>query len=263
MISRGIAGSLRRFIETFMGTFMGTFGGGVIDLLYPPHCAACGCTIFRDGPESAADMETLCAECRRGITPSPGNCCPVCSHTMTGMLMCPNCEGRRWHLSVIVAACRYEGLVRELIQRFKYGRDQSLIRALAPLLRAAFDDPRIQGKRFDAIVPVPLHSLREREREFNQSALLATHLGKQLGIPVRQYLKRTRPTAPQAGFDRAARMKNLEGAFDLAKGMEIPPDACLLLVDDVSTTGSTLDACAAVLLEAGAAEVCAVTVARG
>lgn len=259
MISGGLAGRVRRFIETFMGTF----GGGVIDLLYPPHCAACGCSILPNDPENSTDMETLCAECRRGIVPSSGNCCPVCSHTMTGMLMCPNCEGRRWHLSVIVAACRYEGLVRELIQRFKYGRDQSLIRALAPLLRAALDDPRLNGKHFDAIVPVPLHSHREREREFNQSALLATHLGKRLGIPVREYLKRTRPTAPQAGFDRAARMKNLEEAFELAKGRELPPDACLLLVDDVSTTGSTLDACAAVLMEAGAAEVCAVTVARG
>jgi len=255
MISRGIAGSV--------GRFMGILGAAILDLLYPPHCAACGCRMLPGDPEGAADRESLCAECRSGIVPSPGNCCPVCSHTMTGMLMCPNCEGRRWHLSVIVAACRYEGLVRELIQRFKYGRDQSLIRPLAPLLEAALDDPRIKGKYFDAIVPVPLHSHREREREFNQSELLATHLGKRLGIPVREYLKRTRPTAPQAGFDRAARMKNLEGAFDLAKGKEIPPDACLLLVDDVSTTGSTLDACAAVLMEAGAAEVCAMTVARG
>ena len=255
MISGRLAGSV--------GRFMGILGATILDLLYPPHCAACGCRMLPGDPESTTDRESLCAECRRGIAPSPGNCCPVCSHTMTGMLMCPNCEGRRWHLSVIVAACRYEGLVRELIQRFKYGRDQSLIRPLAPLLEAALDDPRIKGKYFDAIVPVPLHSHREREREFNQSELLATHLGKRLGIPVREYLKRTRPTAPQAGFDRAARMKNLEGAFDLAKGKEIPPDACLLLVDDVSTTGSTLDACAAVLMEAGAAEVCAMTVARG
>lgn len=255
MISGGLAGSARRCL--------GALGGGILDILYPPHCAACGCMIFQDGPVSTSDMETLCTDCRTGIVPSPGNCCPVCSHTMAGMLMCPNCEGRRWHLSVIVAACRYEGLVRELVQRFKYGRDQSLIHTLAPLLKAALDDPRINGKHFDAIVPVPLHSLREREREFNQSVLLAAHLGKRLGIPVREYLKRTRPTAPQAGFDRAARMKNLEGAFDLAKGKEFPPDACLLLVDDVSTTGSTLDACAAVLIEAGAAEVCAVTVARG
>jgi len=177
--------------------------------------------------------------------------------------MCSNCEGRRWHLSVIVTACRYEGLVRELIQRFKYGRDQSLVRPLGHLLVRGLDDPRLHGKVFDAIVPVPLHPLRKREREFNQSMLLARRLGKRMGIPVMDLLRRSRGTAPQAGFDRDARMRNLEGAFALRKGEKLPPNALLLLVDDVSTTGSTLDACAAVLLEEGASEVCGIVVARG
>ena len=162
---------------------------------------------------------------------------------------------------MIVAGCRYEGLVRELIQRFKYGRDQSLVRLLGDLLLPALEDPRLKGKKFDAIVPVPLHSLREREREFNQSDLLAARLGASLKIPVIRALKRTRATAPQAGFDRARRMENLEGAFALRR--PLPSDATILLVDDVTTTGTTLDACAAILMEEGAAEVCAVTVARG
>ncbi len=180
---------------------------------------------------------------------------------MAGIFLCPNCDGRRWHLSVIVAACRYEGIVRELIQRFKYGRDQSLICLLGDLLVTALEDPRIKGKEFDVIVPVPLHSLREREREFNQSELLASRLAKKLGIPVIRALKRTRATAPQAGFDRTRRMENLEGAFALKRA--IPSDATILLVDDVTTTGTTLDACAAILREEGASEVCAVTIARG
>ena len=188
---------------------------------------------------------------------------------MAGLFLCPNCDGRRWHLSVIVAACRYEGLVRELIQRFKYGKDQSLVRLLGNQLVKALEDPRLQGKKFDAIVPVPLHSLKEREREFNQSELLANRLGKKLGIPVRHALKRIRSTAPQAGFDRARRMENLEGAFAFASSAakaqkgSWQQDATILLVDDVTTTGTTLDACAAILMEEGAAEVCAVTIARG
>jgi len=186
---------------------------------------------------------------------------------MVGILLCPNCDGRRWNLTVIVAACRYEGLVRELIQRFKYGKDQSLVRLLGDLLVTAVEDPRLRAKKFDAIVPVPLHSLKEREREFNQSELLANRLGKKLGIPVIHALKRIRATAPQAGFDRARRMENLEGAFAFAnaKAQRGPwqQDATILLVDDVTTTGTTLDACAAILMQEGAAEVCAVTIARG
>ena len=241
--------------------FLLNLGRGTLDLLYPPHCASCGVRILCEIGGTASEIEMLCRECREMILPAPAHLCPVCSHPMEGMLMCPNCDGRRWCLSVIVAACRYEGLVRELVQRFKYGRDQSLARPLAGLLARALHDSRLHGKSFDSIVPVPLHPLREREREFNQSGLVASLLAKQSGIPMRNLLTRTRATPPQAGFDRIERMKNLEAAFSLRK--RFPRDVSILLVDDVSTTGSTLDCCAALLMEEGAGEVCAVTVARG
>lgn len=249
-------------------------GAALLSLFYPAHCAACGCRLTeKSARETAGDggdeenhlaeswEGVICEPCRRAILAPPEHCCPICSHPMAGVFLCPNCDGRRWHLSVIVAGCRYKGLVRELIQRFKYGRDQSLVRLLGDLLLPALEDPRLKGKKFDAIVPVPLHSLREREREFNQSDLLAARLGARLKIPVIRALKRTCATAPQAGFDRAQRMENLEGAFALKRSL--PSDATILLVDDVTTTGTTLDACAAILMEEGAAEVCAVTVARG
>lgn len=180
---------------------------------------------------------------------------------MVGTLLCSNCHERSWHLSSIVAACRYTGVAEELIKRFKYGRDRTLAPALGDLLFGAMADPRIAGKRFDAIVPVPLHSLREREREFNQSTLLAAMLSKRIDSPVRQVLRRSLSTNPQAGLDRAERMKNLKGAFEIRKASV--KGLSLLLVDDVTTTGATLDACAHVLRDAGAKEVCAVVVARG
>jgi ComF family protein len=185
----------------------------------------------------------------------------MCSHPMVGLVTCPNCDGRNWHLSAIVAACRYQGVAGELVKRFKYGRDRTLAPLLGDLLFGAMNDPRLAGKEFDIIVPVPLHRLREREREFNQSDLLAARLVKHLGCPVKNLLKRTRATAPQAGLSREERMQNLEGAFEVKKNPLA--GASLLLVDDVTTTGATLEACAAVLMEAGAAEVCAVVVARG
>lgn len=176
-------------------------------------------------------------------------------------MFCPNCDGRHWHLASIVPACRYEGGVREMIHRFKYGRDITLARPLGILLGRVLTDSRIVGRTFDAVVPVPLHPLRERERGFNQADLLAKLLAGSMGIPRRAFLKRTHPTLHQAGFDRLHRMENLRGAFVLRRSL--PPDATLLLVDDVSTTGATLDACAAALKEEGAAEISAVVVARG
>lgn len=148
-----------------------------------------------------------------------------------------------------------------MIQRFKYGKEIALTRPLAILLRRALSDPRIGGRRFDAVVPVPLHPVRERERGFNQADLLAGELSRYLGVPRRRLLRRILPTPQQAGFDREKRMENLRGAFALRR--DVPPDSSLLLVDDVATTGVTLDTCAAVLNEAGAAAVCAVVVARG
>ena len=231
-------------------------GAALLSLLFPAHCGGCE---RRLGEEDSPAL--LCHECRAQITPLHGILCPVCSHPMGGLFRCPNCEDRHWHLATIVAACRHEGLVREMIHRFKYGKDQSLVRPLAHLLPSAMQDPRILGKRLDAIVPVPLHPVRERDRGFNQSALLAGRLGKQLNLPVRSVLKRTRVTAPQARFDRRQRMENLAGAFTLSGAISM--GANLLLVDDVVTTGATFDACAAVLREAGAGDVRAVSVARG
>lgn len=229
---------------------------GLRSLLYPPHCGSCGCSLDEHDPE-----QTLCEPCLAKISLPPGEICKVCSHPMMGLLLCPNCDGRFWQLTVIVAGCRYEGLARELIQRFKYGRDQSLMRPLGDLMMPALRDPRLAGKEFDAIVPVPLHPAREREREFNQATLLSLRLARHLDLPVKHLIKRNRVTMPQAGFDRTRRLLNLEGAFDLTGRVE--GGIRVLLVDDVTTTGTTLDSCASVLMQAGADEVCAVTVARG
>jgi len=233
--------------------------GALGSLLYPRHCGVCGVRL--EG--NRADEGVICAECQSLTVSMPQQSCPVCSDPLALWPHCPNCEGRRWHLSAIVAGCRYQGVVRDLIQRFKYGRDQSLLPLLSSILIPALADSRISGRKFDAVVPVPLHPLREREREFNQAALLASPVARHLGIPVIPMLARTRRTAPQAGFDRRGRMENLEGAFELRSKKGVPEAASLLLVDDVTTTGATLDACAAVLLQDGASAVLAVTVARG
>ena len=123
-------------------------------------------------------------------------------------------------------------------------------------------DPRLEGRTFHAIIPVPLHSARERERGFNQAALLAKLLGRTSGIPVQEALNRVRYTTSQTAFDRAERIENLRGAFQVRENSDVR-NMRLLLVDDVLTTGSTLSECARVLKKAGALSVHAITAARG
>ncbi len=157
---------------------------------------------------------------------------------------------------------RSTGVVRDLIHRFKYSRDETLRRPLGNWLAEAFDDRRLADAEPDWIVPVPLHPVRQREREYNQAALLAEWVARRSGIPYRNVLRRMRYTTTQTQFDRRHRMRNLRGAFALRHNVSVI-DKHILLVDDVLTTGATLDACSSILLEAGASRVHAITLARG
>ena len=123
-------------------------------------------------------------------------------------------------------------------------------------------DQRLAGCAFDCLIPVPLHPRRQREREFNQAAVLAQALSKRVDVPIHEALLRRRYTTTQTALDRKGRRQNLRDAFVLRKNVSVT-DQDILLVDDVLTTGSTLDACAEVLLDAGASSVRALTVARG
>ncbi|HEX8076998.1 MAG TPA: phosphoribosyltransferase family protein, partial [Chthoniobacterales bacterium] len=152
-------------------------------------------------------------------------------------------------------------VVRKLVHDFKYGKQRHLRYPLARWLGETLHDPRLRGRHFDLIVPVPLHPARERERGFNQAALLAEILAAGISVPVRPVLERTRYTTTQTAYDRAERMENLHGAFRLRKNRDVR-DLRVLLIDDVLTTGSTLSECARVLKAAGAHAVHGATAAR-
>jgi ComF family protein len=228
-----------------------------VSLLYPPVCTICGRSI-RGG-------EYLCNQCEskavRIVAPFCHQCSEPFEGSITSAFTCANCAHREIHFDAAVAAYRGRGIVRQVIHEFKYDRQIHLRHLVARWLRAALDDERLRGRRFKLIVPVPLHPARQRERGFNQATLLAELVGAQSSIPVKALLERIRYTNTQTALDRAERMENLHNAFRLRKNADVR-GLRVLLVDDVLTTGSTLNECARVLKRAGALSVHAATAAR-
>jgi ComF family protein len=227
-------------------------------LLYPPCCEACGAGV--------EPPRYLCEKCAAGAVRIEAPFCKVCSEpfpgAISGTFTCANCAGRRFHFTCAVSRYRSEGVVRDFIHRFKYFREFRLRHPLAGWAAEALEDDRIREERVDALVPVPLYIARQRHREFNQALELARLVGKGAGLPVSDCLLRTRNTTSQVMYDRKMRMENLRNAFTMRHNEDVH-DLHLVLLDDVLTTGSTLDECALVLLKAGAASVRGITVARG
>ncbi|NJK90363.1 MAG: ComF family protein [Blastochloris sp.] len=180
---------------------------------------------------------------------------------MPEIFRCSNCAGRRWHISRARAAYRAEGAVRELIHEFKYNKEFHHLPQLTSWLEEGFE--RFYAEEsWDALVPVPLYPLRKREREFNQAEELARMLGRRRGLSVWKVLERVKKTETQAKLRRSERLRNQKGAFCVKSGFDLKGRR-LLIIDDVFTTGATVDACAQVLHQAGAEHLAVLTVARG
>lgn len=242
----------------------GAFGaraGRMLDFLLPPLCLACGAHLSGHGFGRSA----LCAGCW-GLLDFIEE--PLC--TVTGLPFAFD-PGPDLVSAVAVAhppvyaharaAMRYNAMSGRLIQKLKYGDRLDLahafarwmVRAGAALIREA-----------DLIAPVPLHASRLRKRRFNQSAELARDIGRATGARVvPDLLVRVRATPPQIGLSASARRRNVAGAFVLpVDKVDLVRDRTVLLVDDVLTTGATVEACATVLLTCGAARVDVLTLAR-
>lgn len=192
--------------------------------------------------------------CERCGLPYPGD--------LTTAFECSNCRELELHFSAARSAAVAKTVVLEAIHRFKYQRALWFENFLADLfLRAA--TPVLRGQGWDVIVPVPLHALKEREREFNQAEILAWHLSAATHIPLNtKLLRRVSSTMTQTRLTKQQRAANVRGAFATRRGVKLNGER-VVLVDDVFTTGATTNACAQALRSAGAGEVCVWTVARG
>ena len=226
-------------------------------LFYPTLCAVC--------LEPVATGDHLCAACTDNAPRIKPPFCYTCSEPFEGEITdtfsCANCSHRRLYFASAVSVYRSRGIVRKLVHDFKYHGKIHLRRPIAAWLSEALDDPRLHGRRFDIVVPVPLHPARKRERGFNQAELLAEVLCGAADLKMHVALERIRYTTTQTAFDRTERMENLRGAFRLRRKSDVR-GLRVLLIDDVLTTGSTLSECARVLKASGAISVHAATAAR-
>jgi competence protein ComFC len=230
---------------------------------YPNLCQVC--RQERARPEEGY----VCASCRSRpgairfiVPPFCARCGLPFSGALTQEFECGNCRELEFSFQFARGAVAAQGLVLDIIHRYKYGRalwfepflGELLTREAARVLRAA---------DWDLIVPVPLHPLKRREREFNQAERLAAFLSRATGIPVDSHLiRRILPTRTQTLLSREERTANVDGAFAPHRNRELNGERIVLL-DDVFTTGATVNACAKVLRRNGSGSVCVWTVARG
>ena len=227
---------------------VGSLCGGVLDCLFPRVCVGCG---------KIGDY--ICARCAVHLPVLEGPLCPRCGQPQTSEILCPSCAAKLSPVSSIRSVFRFEGVVRNAVYELKYHN----LRAIAPTLAAYLTEYARQREVVaDVIVPVPLHPQRRRRRGYNQSELLARALAQSLAAPVSiNSLKRTGGQASQVRTrSMAERLRNVADAFTCTDASF--SDKRILLIDDVCTTGATLEACAVALRSAGASDVLGLTVAR-
>ena len=220
---------------------------GSLDLLFPPLCGGCG----RRGTH-------WCSDCNNQVKTINHPGCNVCGQPRVVSGLCFHCSREKPSFAKLRSWALYEGPVREAIRNLKYRRNISLGLVMSnPLvdLFCALD------WEVDKIIPVPLGVARLKERGYNQAVLIARPLALRIDLPCEtQGLYRVRETRSQVGLSINQRRENVRNAFQATK--ENVSDRRILLVDDVATSSATLDACASALLEAGAKDVCCITLAR-
>lgn len=229
-----------------IGRWLANAGQMALDLLYPPRCPGCRRLGF-----------LFCQTCQGRIEPLPEFGCHRCGGPVRAPGLCDTCRDIPSHLDAIFSAAVFTYPLRDAIHDLKYNNGRALAAPLGQHMAAAW---RARGLAADLIAPVPLHPDRQAERGYNQSVLLARVLAAEVSVPLdERLLVRQRATAHQVGLGRADRTKNVAGAF-MCQGNAAGKH--VMVVDDVATTGATLEACAAALRAAGASTVTAFTLAR-
>ena len=242
--------------------WLGEISDVVVSVFFPSGCRICERLL------TSASRVPLCAECLASFERVPNIICEVCGRPLPGLaqkegeqLLCPACQNRTYAFDRARSFAVYKDAVARAILLLKFEQIEPLgawfAEQLAEVVRA--ERERLAG---DVVVPVPLHRERERERGYNQATLLSKPLARKLQLPHQAVLlMRTRARPEKQVLTLEERWQSVRGAFATRPGIQVD-NLRVLLVDDVLTTGATLDACARALREAGAKSVIGLTVAR-
>lgn len=224
---------------------------GLVQLLYPARCWVCGEFL-------ASAQELFCPACRQALTGDTAATCPRCASTVGPFADvsqgCLKCRHISFAFDGVFRLGRYEGQLREVVLRLKQASSEGLAEAVGALW-AEHAGPRLRAAGVHVVIPVPLHWWRHWRRGYNQSEVLAQALARYLAVPCRpSWLRRIRPTPKQTSQSAQGRWANVAGAFRASRRADLK-GTTVLLVDDVLTTGSTADAAARALRQAGAARI--------
>ena len=228
-------------------------------VLFPPQCLGCAEIIDQ------VDGRIFCLSCEARIHFIAGSICHICGTTFPDSPadnhLCGECLDKKPYFFRARAIFSYDDVILNSIHQFKYKNNISMGEILAAFM-ADFSFPDINFSDYSLMMPVPLHIKRLRERGFNQSLILARAIGKKKQIPVNfSLLKRHKYTLTQTGYHKQERKQNIRGAFEVTDIKKIT-GRNILLIDDVYTTGATVNECAKILIKAGAQMVSVLTLAR-
>jgi ComF family protein len=221
---------------------------GLLELIYPTHCASCG----RFG-------QLICQDCLDSLPLIEPKFCLKCGKPSYYLVSeCRDCRNKRFVFFESRSLGLYEGNLRELVHKFKYGNCRGLAEIFADLLVEHIESNFFE---VDAVTYVPLSRRKKDERGFNQAQLLAEKIALKLNLPFLEVLCQDKETQDQSKLQAVERRKNVKGAFSVKRDL-LPKGSKVLLVDDVFTTGSTVNECSRVLRASGTKSVKVVTIAR-
>ena len=227
---------------------------GISGFFFPPRCAVCDGVLLPG--------TRICESCGGNVKRVAGPVCMRCGKPLSDVRTeyCGDCRRKKHSYLQGKAVFVYEGEIRQSMYRFKYGKRPEYAAFYAEEAAGMYGD-WVRRRQIGVIVPVPMYRVRERRRGYNQAAVFARRLGEELGLPVEEPVTRIRNTVPQKTLDDIGRKHNLKNAFHL--GADIVKYKKVLLVDDIYTTGSTMDAVAQVLLSAGVKDIYYICISIG
>ena len=223
----------------------------ILDWIYPPTCIACRNLLPLNAPS-----RYVCDICKDLFDPIAAPVCAQCGRPMESETdVCASCFGKNYYFAASHVTFLYDDLIRDLMHEIKFRQKKRIAKGLAELWGETITRDGLPCDATNAIfVPLPMHPKKQRERGFNQAEILAHALSRVTNIPMENALARTQDTPPQSGLHPRQRMENVHGIFSITHGHD-PSGRSYILVDDIYTTGASLNECARTLMDAGAARV--------